>query len=75
MLALLKISRLLNYKNCLKIRELHQCKNRQFYTMILKRTLSIPRSTQTNLTVHRQAVGHMKKTVDIMWVYTGCDRY
>ena len=34
------------YENCLKSRELHQCKDRQFYTMILKRTLPIPRFTQ-----------------------------
>ena len=40
------------YENCLKSRELHQCKDRQFYTMIV--TLPIPLST--NLTVHRQTV-------------------
>ena len=27
------------YENCLKSRELHQCKDRQFYTMILNMLL------------------------------------
>ena len=54
----------IDYKNCLKSWELYQCKNRQFYTMILKRThpplLSFP---DLHKQIERQAVGHMKSNL------------